>query len=61
MAVTYTAIEDTAGALVSVRAKRRCLVLRFFNGEFAWVCGMFGTMAAAEKRAAELNRNAAGE
>lgn len=58
MTVTYTAIEDNRGFYVPVSNKRRCLVLRFVNGEFAWVCGSFGTLAAAHKRAAELNRTA---
>lgn len=58
MNVTYTAIEDNRGAYVPRTNKRRCLVLRFVNGKFAWVCGSFGTLAAAHKRAVELNLNA---
>jgi hypothetical protein len=56
MTITYEAKEDKIGALVSPKAKRRCLVLRYSDGHFCWVCGAFSTMAAAEKRAAELNK-----
>jgi hypothetical protein len=58
MTVTYTAIDDFRGAYVPTTNKRRFLVLRFVNGKFAWVCGAFSSIAAAEKRAAELNLNA---
>lgn len=53
--ITYTAHDDVSGEFVPTTAKRRCVVVRRVNGEIGWVCGMFGKMAAAEKRAAELN------
>ena len=55
--VTYEAKQDNVGALVALHNKRRCLVVKYRDGKFAYVCGQFSTMKAAEKRAAYLNEN----
>lgn len=55
MTTEYRAVEDIVGAFVPTTAKRRCIVIRYVNGKFGWVCGAFSKMPVAEKRAAELN------
>lgn len=57
--ITYEARQDNVGAMVPAKAVRRCLVLKYRNGQFAYVCGAFATMKGAEKRAAELNKSEA--
>ncbi len=53
--VTYEAKQDNVGAFVPLQNKRRCLVVKYRHGKFAYVYGAFSTMRAAEKRAAHLN------
>ena len=56
--ITYEAKEDNRGSLVPLHHKRQCLVVKYRNGSYAYICGAFTTMKAAEKRAAELNTTA---
>jgi len=53
--VTYEAKQDNVGAFVPLQNKRRFLVVKYRDGKFAYVCGQFATMKAAEKRAEYLN------
>ncbi len=57
--ITYEAKLDLSGALVPIKAKCKALVLRFVDGEFAYVCGAFSTLDAAKKRASQLNASEA--
>ena len=59
--ITYEAKEDNVGALVPLHHKRRCLVVKYRDGHYAYICGAFTTMKSAEKRAAYLNQLAAEE
>jgi hypothetical protein len=52
--ITYEAKKDKVGALVPLNHKRRCLVIKYRHGNYAYICGTFSTMRAAEKRAREL-------
>ena len=53
--VTYEAKQDNVGAIVPLHHKRRCLVVRYIDGTFGWVCGAFSGMpAAAELNAQEI-------
>ena len=52
---TYEAKQDNVGALVPLQNRRRCVVVKYRDGKFAYVCGTFSTLQAAEKRAAYLN------
>jgi hypothetical protein len=54
---TYKAMHDVVGQFVPLHNKRRFIVVKYRDGKFAYVCGMFASMAAAEKRAAYLNAN----
>lgn len=53
--ITYEAYHDRFSTYTSASAKRRYLVLRFAGNQFCYVCGLFSSMQAAKKRAAELN------
>jgi hypothetical protein len=56
----YKAFNDTASQYVSAKAKRRCVVVKYHNGKYCYLVGMFSSMAAAQKRADELNKDEAG-
>jgi hypothetical protein len=58
-AITYEAKRDFVGSLVPISAKRQYLVVKYRGGSYAYVCGAFSTMKAAEKRAAALNQQVA--
>lgn len=53
--ITYVACYDAAGHFVRTDMKRRNVVIRYVDGKFGWIVGMFGSLASAEKRARELN------
>lgn len=52
---TYEAKIDNVGAFVPLQNRRRCLVIKYHDGKFAYVCGVFGGLAAAQRRADYLN------
>ncbi len=58
MIVTYRAFHDVNNEYTTSKASRKCLVLRYVDAQFAWVCGIFATMPAACKRADEMNHAA---
>lgn len=55
--ISYSAVLDSTGAFIPLRNRRRYIVIKYRDGKFAYVCGAFGTLEAARKRAAELNAN----
>lgn len=54
--VTYEAKQDNVGALVPLHHKRRYLVIKYRDGKYCYIVGMFSSMHAAEARARILNR-----